>query len=323
MLHITNGDNANEVLRQAAFDGAFLAWADVLHEGPVPAGLSLQEMSLIRARFISYCGWASEFEAQTHFQTRDALFTAAAGRGEVVIWNSRELYDQLHLLQMLAWYGQEGTGQAAPTLVFVPGLIGIDDMTAEVLRDCYCQAVPASADQLALAAEGWQAFTAPNPRSLAAFAAQPNDALPWLSAGLRRLLQEYPDLQGISRTERQVLQAVAAGEQSPAGIFRHSWAQEEVPFMGDSSFWLIIKGMLESPQPLLLLDGDQPFRLPGMFGPDESFLAQRLRLTAFAEQLLAGQGDWLAQHQIDRWVGGVHLNPDNRWRWDGKSFLRQ
>lgn len=322
MLHITNGDNANEVLRQAAIEGAFLAWADVLHEGPVPAGLSLPEMSLIRARFISYCGWASEFEAQTHFQTRDTLFTAAAGRGEVVIWNSPELYDQLHLLQLLAWYAQEGSHLAPPALVFVPGLIGAEDSKGEALRACYAKAAPASADQLALAMEGWQAFTAANPRALAGFAEQPNEALPWLSAGLRRLLQEYPDPQGISRTERQILLAVAAGKQGPGEIFRHVWAQEEMPFMGDSSFWQIIKAMLESCQPLLLLEGGQPFRLPGMFGPDEAFLAQRLRLTEAAEQLLAGQGDWLAQHRIDRWIGGVHLNPDNRWRWDGDQFLR-
>ena len=39
MLHITNGGSAASGLREAGIPGAIVAWNDVLHEGPVPAGL--------------------------------------------------------------------------------------------------------------------------------------------------------------------------------------------------------------------------------------------------------------------------------------------
>lgn len=43
MLHITNGHSVP--LDQAGLPGPIVYWVDVLHEGPVPAGLSLDELS--------------------------------------------------------------------------------------------------------------------------------------------------------------------------------------------------------------------------------------------------------------------------------------
>ncbi len=41
ILNITNGDSAVELMRKAGISGEYLPWRDVLHDGPVPAGLSL------------------------------------------------------------------------------------------------------------------------------------------------------------------------------------------------------------------------------------------------------------------------------------------
>ena len=57
MLHITNGDAAANVLRKAGITDPILPWRDTLHEGPVPAGLSLRELSRVRTEFIAECGW--------------------------------------------------------------------------------------------------------------------------------------------------------------------------------------------------------------------------------------------------------------------------
>jgi hypothetical protein len=57
ILNITNGDSAVMVMQQAGIPGVFLPWRDVLHDGPVPAGLSLEKLSEVRAQFISDQGW--------------------------------------------------------------------------------------------------------------------------------------------------------------------------------------------------------------------------------------------------------------------------
>ena len=58
MLHIVNGDCAIEALKDSGIEGDFLSWLDVLHVGPVPEGLILEEQSEVRANFIGDCDWA-------------------------------------------------------------------------------------------------------------------------------------------------------------------------------------------------------------------------------------------------------------------------
>ena len=42
MLYIVNGDCAIEALKDSGIEGDFLSWLDLLHDAPVPEGLSLE-----------------------------------------------------------------------------------------------------------------------------------------------------------------------------------------------------------------------------------------------------------------------------------------
>ena len=54
ILNITNGDCAVETMKKANIAGLFLPWRDVLHEGPVPDDLSLEEF--IESSGTVHCG---------------------------------------------------------------------------------------------------------------------------------------------------------------------------------------------------------------------------------------------------------------------------
>jgi hypothetical protein len=313
MLHITNGDMANQWLQRAGVGDEYLAWSDVLHEGPVPGGLSLDELSRVRAAFIASCGWATDFEAQTHFQARDALFRRAARDGGVVIWNSFELFDQLHLLQLLSWYHEDGQGLAWPELVLVADYLG--QAPVERAAGYLATRQRVTEVQMTLAVNAWQAFCSANPRMLAQLLRQDLSALPFLASAIERLLQEYPDPCGVNRTERQVLQSVRDGVHDPAGLFRAVRAKEEIPFMGDASFWRVLEGLLRSPCALLHAEGGR-FVRPGLSGCDDAFLALRFSLTQAGQQVLDEERDWLAEQPTDRWIGGVNFSGRGRWRWD-------
>jgi hypothetical protein len=316
MLHITNGDMANQWLQCAGIGDEYLAWNDVLHEGPVPGGLTLDELSRVRAAFIASCGWASDFEAQTHFQARDALFRRGAREGGVVIWNSFELYDQLHLLQILNWYHVEGQGLAWPELVLVEDYLG--QAEPERAAGLYATRQRLSEAQMTLAVDAWQAFCSANPRTLTNLLRQDLSALPFLAAAVERLLQEYPGPLGINRTEKQVLEALSAGVQDAAGLFRSVRAAEKVAFMGDASFWRLLEGLLRPPAALLGCEGGH-FVRPALSGCDEAFLALRFSLTPRGQQVLMGNQDWLSEQPIDRWIGGVNFGGSGIWRWDAET----
>jgi hypothetical protein len=100
LLHITNGDCAVAVISQVV-QGGILPWRDVLHEGPVRAGLSLEELSAERARFIADAGWGEFTAVLKNFRERDAAFRRAGEHDEIVLWFEHDLYDQLQLIQVL------------------------------------------------------------------------------------------------------------------------------------------------------------------------------------------------------------------------------
>lgn len=58
-------------MKQGGISADFLHWQDVLHEGFVPAGLSLPELYKVRAGYIASLGWTSEKKVLESFNERD------------------------------------------------------------------------------------------------------------------------------------------------------------------------------------------------------------------------------------------------------------
>src|SRR5262249_43241066 len=145
------------------------------------------------------------------------------------------------------------------------------------------------------------AFRAGDPAELLQLTRQELTEMPFLRAALLRFLEEYPwTTDGLSRTERQILQAAAAGRRKQQDIYFESRKQEDVPW-GDSSVYLRMAWLARGPNPALKETQPDEFELTG---------AGRL--------LLAGTADWIRlSGGIDRWLGGVHLTGvEPQWRWD-------
>lgn len=106
VLNITNGDCAVEIMKKANIPGVFLPWQDVLHDGPVPGGLSLEKLSEVRARFIIDRGWGTPENVKRLFFERDHMLKSFEEFEKVILWFEHDLYDQLQILQILDWFHQ-------------------------------------------------------------------------------------------------------------------------------------------------------------------------------------------------------------------------
>jgi hypothetical protein len=320
MLHITNGDSAAGTLRQAGVPGDVLSWKDVLHEGPVPQGLSLAELGTVRARFIAEAGWAPFDEVHRGFSERDAALEQSRSQDEVVLWFEHDLYDQLQLLQLLDWFADHDPGPARLSLVCDAEYVGCD--TPERLRERFPGRQPVSAEQRELARRAWAAFRAPEPTGVASLLDQDTSALPFLRGALLRLLQQLPStFNGLSRSESQALEAVAAGESRLGRVYLVShYQREEAIFLGDCVFARYVEGLGRAREPLLVRTDGQPLTAPALVADVRQFWDGEVRLTDFGREVVAGRGDHVRVNGIDRWLGGVHLNgPEARWRWDGAA----
>ena len=300
MLHITNGDSAAETIRQTGIAGTVLPWRDVLHEGPVPAGLTLEAMSEVRARFLEV--------TVEEFRLRDHILKAGLGEDEIVLWFEADLYDQLQILQILDWLGRQ---QHRPMLSMIcigeyPGIAnfqGIGQLTVKQMAGLFPDRRVVTQKQIELATEAWRAFTAPDPGHLNRMVFADTSALPFLGEAILRALDLYPlTTNGLDRSERQVLQVLSAGPMTFPDLFPRTQALEERPFMGDTTLWDRILHLTKGPAPAVVV-------VEGSI----------LSLTPFGRECFHGMADFIARNGIDRWIGGVHLTKESRWRWDPRA----
>ncbi|HJT57179.1 MAG TPA: DUF1835 domain-containing protein [Ktedonobacteraceae bacterium] len=329
MLHITNGDSVGGTLRQTGLPGDILTWKDILHEGPTPTGLSLEQMTAIRAQFLAANAMGTYEDILADFVQRDTTLAQFAAHNEVILWFEHDLYDQLQLIQILDWFSHHNLGKTAVSLICIdafPGIArftGLGQLNADQLRSLYETRHRLTEVEFKLGSEAWNAYCSPDPRMLEAFLRKDTSALPFLKAALLRHLEQFPALQGgLSRTERQILEVIASGAHKPLEIFRATQEKEESPFMGDSSLWLYLSTLTTGPKPFLKHTDGGTFAFPATDPTighyDTAFIEQELVLTDAGVNALAGQIDWIRINQgIDRWLGGVHLlGQDAAWRWD-------
>ena len=206
--------------------GAFLPWRDVLHEGPVRAGLSLEALSSERARFIAEAFRAPLEKVLKDFRERDSAFARAREHDEIVLWFEHDLYDQLQLIQVLDALGD----RPGPPVSLVCEAEYLGTMAPERAAELFALRGPVTRRHVAEAAAAWAAFRSPDPRKLQNVKSA---ALAFLDAALRRHLQEFPwSTDGLSLLERRVLQALQPGPLPFARLFRA--VVEDPAFLGDA-----------------------------------------------------------------------------------------
>ncbi len=323
-LIITNGDVAVERLRDANLAGQILPWQDMLHDGPVPASDTLDEVSDVRAEFLSEALGLPQDEVRINFARRDGLVDIHSAYNEVELWFEHDLYDQLQLIQLLHYFAHEPERMGL-FLVQANTYLGVLDPDA--IKALKSRRKPVTALQLETARDAWQAFTAPTPTALAAFATGRHDALPHLAPALQRLLAELPAPHtGLSLTEERILEQLVDGPRKVAHVFAAVNAMDEAQFLADLPFFLRLDGLAFAHEPLV---SGLPFSCNDCgsmaFTQEDgssSELAYRayagaeISLTKAGTAALRGKFDHASENGIERAIGGFHLMPGAMWRYD-------
>ncbi len=319
LLHITNGDHAADLIDESGLSGDVLPWRDVLHEGPVPAGLSLEALAPVRARFGALHGWGAYEEILKTFRARNAALSEFRRCDEVILWFEHDLYDQLQILQLLDWFCGRKLGTTHFSMICIgafPGIAdfrGLGQLQPAQLNRLFGSRIPVTSAMLALGRRTWCAFTAPDPTAIVSLLGEEASRLPFLVPALYRYFAEFPALDtGLTHTERTILRLVAAGVTDPTAVFSRSQDLEAAPFMGDLTFWNRIDALCSAPSPLLTASVESVRAAAA----DDALPGIALAVTAPGHDVLAGRADRIALNGIDEWRGGAHLVTAHHWRWD-------
>lgn len=325
-LHVLNGDETRLRLERSDLRGTFAVWADVLHEGPVPGeDVTAEAWREVRAKYIAEAGHESYEAALARYERWDQALQRYREYDEVVIWCEHDLFDQLLLIRHLDWFARRDTAATKLSLICIgeyPGITdfkGLGELGPDQLASLLDTRQQLHHRQLELGRAAWRAFTSPDPTQIERFLEGDVALLPFLGRALRRHLEEFPwTRDGLSRTEREVLTAVAAGTTRPLDLMAAVHGTEDAYYLTDASLLMLVRGLAAEPSPLL-----NASELPGEHHDHRAvrrwLRGGALRVTTEGNDVLAGQLDRVRLRGLDRWHGGVHLQgAPAASRWDAE-----
>jgi len=303
VLHIVDGDSTGGTIRVPGLARSkdILCWRDALYTGPVPAGLSLRQLSRVRSSF-----WTSG-KSSRDLDKRDAALANQGRYDHVVLWFGPNcVLCQLSLMQLLSWFREQKVSPRRLSWVALHG----GELRPDQISAAFQSRRPIMAAQMRIADRVWRAFQQPSPEALARLPDADLGAIPRLRRPLMRILQEYPSMRnGLSRLETLLLREIQKCGSVRAAVAVGVILQKEP--VGDMLLFDMLREFVEAPYPLLHLSS--PF-----VGKIKSwrFNGSALKLSDIGERVLAGKADAIELNGIDRWIGGVHLQGTQvRWRW--------
>ena len=228
MVHITNGDCVAEELRRWAGEPRLIVWHDVLHEGPVVAGLGLEELTAVRSAWLAENGYGG-----AKLEERDRQLRRLVARDSLWFWFEDDLYDQLQLLQALHFVWTEGLTASPHFLVDIPR-----GMVVEEMAGLAAGKARVTAGMLELGARAWEMFTLGRAGELLAWDLS---ALPHLRAAVERLLEHCPGED--NRVRRTIVELLRGGGKTAGQLFGEYQKTEERPFLGDTTFFWYLERM--------------------------------------------------------------------------------
>lgn len=298
--------------------GTVSIWADPLNEGPVPGGMSDEQLRTIRARFLAGSGRGTRFESV--LSELEAWATALDRRGdhnEVVLWFEHDLFDQLVLLQILDRIGSVPSPTPA-TLICIdrfPGhadFKGLGELTPREMATLFDARQPVTTAQIDLASRAWRAFRGPDPTGIEDLLRGDTSVLPFLGPALARHLEEFPWVgAGLSRSELRLLQLVAEKPAWIREVFPRMHDGESAFYITDSSLWDLVRRLSMLDPPLVVVDVQSE--------DDRALPRASVEATVRGRAIVSGSGR-VDRSEIERWLGGVHLDRRSpMWWWDPKQ----
>jgi len=310
IVHVCNGDSTADILSLADLPGEIRVFADALDQGPSLPG-SDEEHYKRRGEF-----WASRgVPNDRRIADWDRGVDEAASADEVILWFEHDLFDQLALIRLLSRLARRGLPQTLTIVSIdrhpeVPSFLGFGQLKPEQLAELWPRRAPLSRDAIDEAITAWIAVTSADPRALP-YLTRRIKALPFLAGALERHLEEFPDpTSGMSRTERQILAAVARGESTAEALMLGAHANDPRYPITDEYLEVTLQtlarcGFLEGAP-----SGTKPAALKSVTAT----------VTPLGRQALAGAIDRIHEVGIDEWRGGVHLSGKGAvWRWDSRE----
>ena len=244
-LHILNGDQALTLWKKCDFSAPYLVWKETYLEGPLPRTDDLNIFMKARAEYLATFAELSDISEEKlcrHLQNMDETILNLPQDSTVILWFDACIFDQTILMRIL-WLLQQ-KGENLPRIYLYnssSNILLMDDFKrgTQIMQQLSKQTIKA-------AAGAWNAYQRQEASAMKELATHSDlSQLPHMQKALLRCMEEVPDTEGLSRTQRQILQIISSGKHSFEEIFAGQKAYEEHPFLGDTACVRILNNLIK------------------------------------------------------------------------------
>jgi hypothetical protein len=322
MLHILNGSSTEGTLRQSSIRGEFFSFQDTLIAGPAPAGLDESAWRRTRAAHLSQNYGVDIRECESDLLKQSEMLASSTNHDEVVLWFEHDLFCQLNLLYLLNCFSAFDLSHTKLSLVNIgafPGrenFRGLGELNPTELASLFPKRQNVSVDELQLARVAWEAFCSPEPTTIESMLNTNTSALPFLSSAFVAHLHRFPTTRnGLGQIQNRSLELIDRGREKFVDLFVEFMNIEAVYGLGDVQVWLTLVGLASAKTPLLIRANGNGISQPtNDVAPKTVF-----KLSDAGKAVLRGEADFVKLNEIDEWLGGVHLQRNEVWRWDEET----
>ncbi len=336
ILHIVNDKATAKCLAEVGLGGDILVWQDALYEGPVSSD-EIDKLAVLRAQYFAARDYGSYAQIEQAYLRRNTLLKSFMSYNEVVLWFDHDLFGQLQLAQLLAWFNAQDTGRVLISLIQLALLTAgritprLSQVSLPQLTQLFHARTEVTAQQATIYQAAWNALTSNTPERLTAFCPKDMSNVPFIKNAFTRLAQEYPSkATGLSRTEYLIIDAVKSKNTTIESIFAYVQQKEPVAFMSKSIFEHHLQCLVNAKHPALqvqTLKQETVLEIDNEESQSESTVAientivtdYAINVTRYTNQVFNKWIDWVQVNGINRWIGGVHLNEGVIWRYDPVS----
>jgi hypothetical protein len=306
MIHLVAGDSALGTLNETTVPGEKFSVDDILMEGPTVDGLHSEFSWQKRAEYLERYFAIPKSHYLSGNAQRRRILDQSLTHDEIVLWFEFDLHCQANLIYFLDWFASRNLGSSRLSLICpqtFPGrdrFRGLGELKANELESLFPQRSEVTALQKQTAQLAWQAYGSIDPRAIEKFLQSDTSALPLLAPALRTHLERFPSVaNGLGTLGQKTLEIVA---EEPIEFRRLFPCVVEMPEIfrygiGDLTLQSYLRIWASGRAPLVRING-------------------KIEITAAGREVIKQHADAIPFIGIDIWYGGVHLTPDNPWRWD-------
>eukprot|EP00831_Metopus_contortus_P058159 TRINITY_DN5037_c0_g1_i4.p1 TRINITY_DN5037_c0_g1~~TRINITY_DN5037_c0_g1_i4.p1 ORF type:complete len:261 (-),score=63.30 TRINITY_DN5037_c0_g1_i4:212-994(-) len=241
ILNVFNGECACDAWKKSGGASPALTWRENYLEGHIP-GLEtpLADFERIRAEELHRLMPELDFEKLLDvLRNMDKTILELSENDSVFLWFDACMYDQIMLSRILFLL------KDSPAAVFlICEDIAWGD-SPELFADKMNCASPLDKSTIHIYASAWEAVARGAETLKRLLAAKSAEHLPFLAKALTRYQEEFPGVDGLGRSERQLLEIIRSGKHTSSDIFLAFGTYEEHPFMGDTMCWRMLESMAE------------------------------------------------------------------------------